>query len=324
MTATAYRSKRCCARSKTGWGNEMGQHAVGIVGLGSMGLGMARNILGAGISLKGYDIFEGSRAALAQSGGNVAESVGATAEGVDVFMLMVVTAAQAEDVIFGAGNAIASLKPGAVVMLCSTVAPSESKALGERVIAAGFEYLDAPVSGGKTGADAGSLTLMCSGSDTAFETAEAVLKAISKVVHRLGKEPGLGATYKVVHQLAAGVHLVVAAELMALGARAGCDAHKLYEIVTQSAGSSWMMSDRVPHILNNDYTPRSMVDIFIKDLGLVLQTGTENGVPLPLSAVAHQMFLAASGMGYGKLDDSAVVKAYEALTGEPVVPGDAS
>lgn len=299
----------------------MGHHTVGIVGLGSMGLGMAKNILGAGISLKGYDIFEGSRVALAAAGGTVAESVSEAADGVDVFMLMVVNAAQAEDVLFGDGKAVASLKPGATVMLCSTVAPSASKALGERVIAEGFEYLDAPVSGGKAGADTGSLTLMCSGSEIAFEVAAPVLKAISKVVHKLGTDPGLGATYKVVHQLAAGVHLAAAAELMALGAKAGCDPRKLYEIVTQSAGASWMMSDRVPHILDNDFSPRSMVDIFIKDLGLVLQTGGENSVPLPLSAAAHQMFLAASGMGYGKLDDSAVVKAYETMTGKPVVAG---
>jgi len=299
----------------------MAHHTVGIVGLGSMGLGMAKNILSAGISLKGYDVFEGSRVALAAAGGTVAESVVEVAEGVDLLMLMVVNATQAEDVIFGAGDAAANLQPGTTVMLCSTVAPSAAKALGERVIAEGFEFLDAPVSGGKAGADAGSLTMMCSGSEAAFETAADVLKAISKVVHKLGTDPGLGATYKVVHQLAAGVHLAAAAELMALGAKAGCDPRKLYEIVTQSAGASWMMNDRVPHILDNDFTPRSMVDIFIKDLGLVLQTGVENSVPLPLSAAAHQMFLAASGMGYGKLDDSAVVKAYETMAGNPVITG---
>lgn len=296
----------------------MSKHQVGLVGLGSMGMGMAKNILNAGFSLKGYDIFEPAKSALATAGGTATNSVAEAALDVDVFLLMVVNAAQAEDVIFGSGNAVTALKPGATVMLCSTVAPSDAKALGERVLAAGLEFLDAPVSGGKVGAETGTLTLMCSGSDASFEAADGVLKAISKVVHKLGTEPGLGATYKVVHQLAAGVHLVAAAELMALGAKAGCDSGKLFEIVSQSAGASWMMTDRVPHILDDDFAPRSMVDIFIKDLGLVLQTGKENTVPLPLSAAAHQMLLAASGMGHGKLDDSAVVKAYEAMTGVSV------
>ncbi len=297
----------------------MSGHTVGIVGLGSMGLGMAKNILDSGISLKGYDIFEPARQSLSEAGGTAVDNVAKAAEDVDVFMLMVVNAAQAEDVIFGAGSAVSALKPGATVMLCSTVAPSESKALGNRVLAAGLNYLDAPVSGGKVGAESGALTLMCSGSDEAFAAADGVLNAISKVVHRLGAEPGTGATYKVVHQLAAGVHLVVAAELMSLGAKAGCDPAKLFEIVSGSAGASWMMTDRVPHMLEGDYAPRSMVDIFIKDLSLVLQTGKENSVPLPLAAAAHQMLLAASGMGYGKLDDSAVVKAYETMIGKPLI-----
>lgn len=297
----------------------MSEHSVGIVGLGSMGLGMAKNILKSGISLKGYDIFEPARTALSDAGGTAVDCVADAAEGVDVLMLMVVNSTQAEDVIFGTGNAVSVLRPGATVMLCSTVAPSESRALGERVLKAGLNYLDAPVSGGKVGAESGSLTLMCSGSDAAFSMAEGVLNAISKVVHRLGTEPGIGATYKVVHQLAAGVHLVVAAELMALGAKAGCSPEKLFEIVSGSAGASWMMTDRVPHMLKGDYSPRSMVDIFVKDLSLVLQTGKENSVPLPLAASAHQMLLAASGMGFGKLDDSAVVKAYETMTGKPLI-----
>lgn len=122
---------------------------------------------------------------------------------------------------------------------------------------------------------------MASGDQEAFDMVAPVLEAISKKTHRVGREPGMGATYKVVHQLAAGVHLVAAAELMALGARAGCDPKLLYDIVSTSAGQSWMFNDRVPHILEDDYTPRSMVDIFIKDLGLVLQTGSELNAPLP-------------------------------------------
>lgn len=298
--------------------------STAIIGLGSMGMGMARNALAAGIALAGYDVHAPAREAFAASGGTACDSAANAAAGADLLVLMVVNAAQAEEVLFGAGNAAASLAPGATVMLCCTVAPSEARALAARLAEGGFHMLDAPVSGGKVGADAGTLTVMASGPAAAFDTAAAMLAAMAGTVHRLGDEPGLGATYKVVHQLAAGVHLVAAAELMALGAAAGCDPQRLYDIVSGSAGSSWMFRDRVPHILDGDFTPRSMVDIFVKDLGLVLQTGRECAAPLPLSAAAHQMMIAAAGLGHGKLDDAAVVKAYEALTGRPVRPEGAS
>lgn len=291
---------------------------AGIIGLGSMGLGMASNIVNAGLSTKGYDISVEARQAFKRLGGVAVDSASEAASSVDVLILMVVDANQADAVLFGDDPAAIAMSPGATVMLCSTVAPSEAKRLAAKVADAGLLFLDAPVSGGKTGADDGSLTIMGAGSAKAFEAAADVLDAISRKVYRLGSEPGMGATYKVVHQLAAGVHLVAAAELMALGARAGCDSKVLYDIVSTSAGQSWMFNDRVPHMLRDDYAPRSMVDIFIKDLGLVLQTGNELKAPLPLSAAAHQMLMAASGMGHGKLDDSAVVKSYETLTGTPV------
>jgi len=178
--------------------------------------------------------------------------------------------------------------------------------------------LDAPVSGGQVGAEAGTLTVMASGPKAAFDRAEPVLDAIASNVHRLGDEAGQAATYKVVHQLAAGVHLAVAAELMALGSKAGCDPRTLFDIVSNAAGNSWMMTDRVPRMLTDDPPVTSSVDIFIKDLGLVLQTGKDAGVPLPLSAAAYQMFTAASAMGHGREDDSNVVRAYEALMGQAI------
>ncbi len=285
-----------------------------LIGLGAMGMGMARNILKAGIALRGFDLSEPARAQLVAEGGNTAETAAEAATGCDLLVLMVVNAEQARAAIFASGVAQA-LTPGATIMVCSTIAPEDARALAADIDAAGHIMLDAPVSGGQVGAQAGTLTLMTSGSETAYSRADAVLGAIAGKVHRLGDAPGLGATYKVVHQLAAGVHLVAAAEVMALGARAGCDPEKLFEIVSTSAGQSWMFEDRVPRILAGETAPTSTVDIFVKDLGLVLQTGRDCATPLPLSAAAHQMMLAASAMGYGRLDDSCVIRAYEALTG---------
>lgn len=284
-----------------------------IIGLGMMGQGMARNIMSAGIELRGFDLSADARARFAEAGGKTGESLVEVVAGCDLLLVMVATAAQAEAALFdGVTNALA---PGAVVVLSSTVAPSEARAIAERLNDAGHLMLDAPVSGGQVGAESGTLTIMASGPEAAFERAGDMLAAISKKVHRLGDQPGMGATYKVVHQLAAGVHLVAAAELMAFGTKAGCDPQRLLEIVSSSAGQSWMMDDRAPRMMQEAATPTSTVDIFIKDLGLVVQTARDAGAPVPMAAAAYQMMVGASGMGLGRQDDSAVIRAYEVLTG---------
>ena len=284
-----------------------------IIGLGAMGQGMARKIIQAGIPLNGFDLSIDARERFETSGGESAESAVVAAEGCDLLLVMVATAAQAETALFdGVTDALA---PGAVVILSSTVAPSEARTIAARLNDAGHLMLDAPVSGGQVGADSGTLTIMASGPESAFDRAEGVLAAVSKKVHRLGDEPGMGATYKVVHQLAAGVHLVAAAELMAFGAKAGCDPQRLLDIVSSSAGQSWMMDDRAQRMMQTDPVATSTVDIFIKDLGLVVQSARDSGAPVPLAAAAYQMMVGAGGMGLGREDDSAVIRAYEALTG---------
>ena len=279
-----------------------------------MGYFMARNILGAGIALRGYDISGYACARFSEAGGQVAGSAVEAARGTSLLLVMVATADQVRDALFGSGMAEA-LDPGGTVLLCSTVSPGDVREIAESLEGLGHAVLDAPVSGGQAGAEAGTLTVMASGPPTAFRRAEPVLEAISGKVHRLGDEPGLGATYKVVHQLAAGVHLVAAAELMALGVKAGCEASTLLEVVTTSAGYSWMLGDRGPRMSQRSPKATSSVDIFIKDLGLVLDTGRDCGAVLPLAAAAHQMLVAAGAMGFGVADDSEVVRAYEALSG---------
>ena len=143
--------------------------------------------------------------------------------------------------------------------------------------------LDAPVSGGKTGAHAGTMTVMASGSEAAFAKAQPVLEAISGKVWRLGDEAGIGSTVKMVNQLLAGVHIATAAEALALGIRAGADPRTLFEVICSSAGSSWMWQNRVPHILEGDDTPLSAVNIFVKDLGIVLDQARALTFPLPMA-----------------------------------------
>ena len=288
---------------------------VGFIGLGAMGLGMARRLVGQGFPVHGFDLNPAAGQALVEAGGQSAVSAAAAAQVANILLLMVVSSEQVEAVLFGAGAVAAALPTGSLVIMCSTVKPEFARQTATRLAARGLDVLDAPVSGGVIKAAAGELSIMASGSPGAFAKAEAVLAALATRVYRLGDECGQGSTVKMVNQLLAGVHIAAAAEAMALGVRAGVDPQELYEVISNSAGSSWMFQNRVPHMLAGDYTPLSAVDIFVKDLGIVLETGKELRFPLPLSATAHQLFLMAAAAGFGRQDDAAVVKVFEQLAG---------
>ncbi|POX44042.1 L-threonate dehydrogenase [Streptomyces sp. Ru72] len=283
---------------------------VGVVGLGAMGLGMARSLRNAGYDVGVHDLRSDVAEAFARDGGTAFASAGDLAAAVDVLVGVVVNAAQVESVLFGAAGAADRLRPGAVFVMCSTVDPAWSAELEARLDEKGVLYLDAPVSGGAARAAAGELTMMTSGADAAYAVADPVLEAMSSTVYRLGDRAGLGSKVKIVNQLLAGVHIAAAAEAMALGIKAGVPAEALYEVITHSAGNSWMFENRMAHVLAGDYTPLSAVDIFVKDLGIVLDSARPERFPLPLAATAHQMFLQASASGLGGEDDSAVIKIF--------------
>ena len=159
------------------------------------------------------------------------------------------------------------------------------------------------------------MTVMGSGSPAAFARAQPVLDAVAGKVWRLGDAPGAGSTVKMVNQLLAGVHIAVSGEAMALAIRAGADPQTVYDVITTSAGNSWMFQNRVPHVLAGDDTPHSAVNIFVKDLGIVLDQARALGFPLPLAAAAHQLFLGAAALGHGGRDDAFVIRVWEALAG---------
>jgi 3-hydroxyisobutyrate dehydrogenase-like beta-hydroxyacid dehydrogenase len=230
-------------------------------------------------------------------------------------VVFVINAAQTEQVLFGAHGCLTRMEKGGVILCCATIAPEAARALGEKIEAAGFLMLDTPVSGGSVGAHAGTMTVMGSGSEAAFTKAAPVLEAISTKVWRLGEAIGVGSTVKMVNQLLAGVHIATAAEALALGIRAGADPTTLYKVISESAGSSWMWQNRVPHILAGDDTPSSAVNIFVKDLGIVLDQARALTFPLPMAAAAHQLFLAAAANGQGYKDDAFVIRVWQALTG---------
>jgi 3-hydroxyisobutyrate dehydrogenase-like beta-hydroxyacid dehydrogenase len=234
---------------------------------------------------------------------------------VPVVIILVVNADQTSEVLFGKEGAASTLAKGSVIIASSTVAPEFAIDLGKRLDAKGLLLIDAPVSGGAARAAKGELSIMGSGSRAAFKKADAVLKAIAAKVYELGDEAGTGSKVKMINQLLAGVHIAAAAEAIALGIRTGADPKVIYEVISNSAGSSWMFQNRVPHILDGDYTPLSAVNIFVKDLGIVLDSAKKMTFPLPITAAAHQLFLGAAGAGLGYEDDIAVVKVYQAMSG---------
>ena len=291
------------------------QPTVGIVDLGAMGLGVARTLLRKGFALHACDVRADVLATIAAEGARTCSAPADLAPAVDALIVLVVNADQTDAVLFGADGAAARLKPGSVVIASPTVPPHYAEQLGARLAAMGLHHLDAPVSGGAARAASGELTVMASGTAAAFAAAEPVLAAIAAKVYRLGDHSGMGSKVKMINQLLAGVHIAAATEAMALGIRAGIDPDALYEVISNSAGASWMFQNRVPHILSGDYTPLSAVNIFVKDLGIVLDSARKFTFPLPLTSAAHQMYLATSAAGLGGEADSAVIKMFQRLTG---------
>jgi 3-hydroxyisobutyrate dehydrogenase len=287
---------------------------VGVIGLGAMGMGIAQSLLRAGFDVHAFDLRPEALKTIAQAGAQTADSPAALAGKVEALLTVVVNAQQTEEVLFGANGACAHLAPGAVVIGCATVAPDFAEALGARVEAMGLQFIDAPISGGAAKAASGEMSVMAAGKPEVFERCAALFDAISAKLYRLGEKAGQGSKVKMINQLLAGVHIAAAAEAMALGLKAGCDPEALYEVISNSAGSSWMFQNRVPHILAGDYRPLSAVNIFVKDLGIVLDYAKKTVFPLPMSATAHQLFMQAAAAGHGGEDDAAVVKVFPGIT----------
>jgi len=287
--------------------------SIGVIGLGAMGKGMAGSLRRAGYDVYVADVRKEAADEFVKDGGTACTSPADVAQHCEILLSVVVNAAQTEEVLFGQNGAAAAMKKGSVFVMCSTVDPNWSIALEKRLNDMGILYLDSPISGGAAKAASGQMTIMSAGSPEAYAKVGKALDAMAANVYRLGNAAGAGSKVKIINQLLAGVHIAAAAEAMALGLREGVDAASLYEVITNSAGNSWMFENRMAHVLAADYTPLSAVDIFVKDLGLVLDTARASKFPLPLSSTAHQMFMQASTAGFGREDDSAVIKIFPGI-----------
>ena len=290
-----------------------GQQTIAFVGLGAMGSAMAATLVRHQHRVVGFDLNAAALARLSAAGGHAAASVAEAAKDAGVLIVMTVNADQAEDVIFAKGG-LDALKPDAAVIVMATCAPQRIADLARRVTASGRQFIDAPVSGGVVGADGGTLSIMAAAPKATFARHADMLRTMGSGLVHVGETPGQGAAMKIVNQLLCGVHIAVAAEGLAFAERQGIDPALALEILSGSAASSWMLKNRGPRMVGDDASVASAVDIFVKDLGLVLDAGKSAKMGLPLAALAHQSFLAASGMGLGARDDSQVIAAYRALS----------
>ncbi len=288
---------------------------VSVIGLGSMGLGMAQSLLRKGLAVSGADLNAEAVEKLRSAGGEGFGSAREAAEGADILITVVVNAAQTEAVLYSEAGAAAAMKKGGVIISSATMSPDDARRLARQAEALGLHYLDAPISGGAAKAAAGQLTIMASGTAEAFATARPALDAMAATVYELGNEAGIGAAFKMVNQLLAGVHIAAACEAVTFAARLGLDLPSVYKVITASAGNSWMFENRVPHILDGDYSPRSAIDIFTKDLGIVSDMGRKEKFPLPVAATALQLFLMTAAAGMGRDDDASVARMIAKMTG---------
>lgn len=304
-------------------GSAAAKGRVAVIGLGSMGFGMALSLKRAGFDVTGCDVAADAVARFVADGGRGAANPAQAARDADVVVSVVVNAAQTETILFGPQGVAETLPRDAVFMSAATMDPDVARRLAKRLEDTGRHYLDAPISGGAQRAAQGELTILASGSKAAFARARPALEAMAAKLYELGDAPGEGAAFKMINQLLAGVHIAAASEAMAFAARQGLDLRKVYEVITASAGNSWMFENRMPHVLDGDYAPRSAVDIFVKDLGIIQDMARNATFPVPVAAAALQMFLMASAAGMGRDDDASVARIYARVTGT-ALPGSPS
>jgi 3-hydroxyisobutyrate dehydrogenase len=281
--------------------------AIAVVGLGAMGGPMSRRLISAGLEVRGFDRDADAMARFSHAGGVPAASAAEAAQGAAALLLLVVNDAQADDVLFGAGNAARALAPAAVVILSLTTAPDTAAGIGERLERLGLRMIDCPVSGGVKRAESGTLNLIAAGPAESIDAARPYLAPLG-TIRVVGDRYGQASSVKLVNQLLCGIHMAAAAEAVALAERAGINPHLLYEVINASSGSSGIFVDRVPMMLGPSERTTAAIDILVKDLSLAVALGTALHARLPMTQNALGLFAEASCKGMGAYNDSEIIK----------------
>ncbi len=278
-----------------------------VIGLGSMGFSMAKHIHKKWDGeLYGFDINEKTVQKAKKEDITADTDIKFCKEKFDLIIIMVVSSTQI-DTLFAQCALAEKINDNGIIVISSTVSQAYMEDLSEQYKNRSFTIIDAPVSGGAKGAAAGTLSIFGSGDKDQFEAITPILKTYAKHIFFISETAGKGSAVKTAHQLLAGIHIAASGEAMALAKCMGIPLDMMYEIVKVSAGYSWLFDDRVPRILDNDYKPKSTIDVFVKDLTLVDAAAKKACFPLPLASAAYQMFSSVSASGFGDLDDAAIV-----------------
>lgn len=283
-------------------------YPVAVVGVGNMGGAMAARLLARGWPVQVHDIDSQKHAALIAAGATAHASPAQAISGCAAVIVCVVDAAQCEQVLFGPQGLAGAMPPGGMVMLCPTIAPQDTESLAGRLARHGIAVLDAPMSGGPARARDGSMSLMLAGPDELVARHDALLSALSSRIFRISARVGDGARTKLVNNLAAGINLVAAAEVLAMARAMGLDLGRTLDVIEQSSGQSWIGSDRMRRAIAGDYAPRAHMTLLEKDTRLALQAAQVAGYSGPLGAAAAQVFARASAAGLADLDDAALLR----------------
>lgn len=290
---------------------------VGFIGLGKMGRPMAHRLLAAGFSLTVHNRSRAVVEELAAAGARPATTPAEVARASEIVLTCLTNTESVEDVYFGPNGLIEAARPGLVLVDHSTVSPTTSRKCAEAARRRGADFLDAPVSGGPAGAQAGTLTIMVGGDPATFERARPVFEVLGKNIRLVGPT-GCGSTIKLANQLLVGIHTAAAAEAMVLGTKAGADPVVMLDVLRTSFGSSAMLTRNVPMMLERNFQAGTSVNVVLKDLGLIDELSHELNLRILLGAIAKQVFREGRALGLGDDDMAGLVRVLEREAGVEV------
>jgi 3-hydroxyisobutyrate dehydrogenase len=290
---------------------------IGFVGLGIMGHAMAQNLI-----TQGFDTVVWNRTAskaddLVALGGTVAASPGDVAREADIVMVCVSDTPDVESVVFGQDGVSSGISPGSLIIDHSTISPGATKDFALRINEQEAFWLDAPISGGSEGAVNGTLSIMIGGDVAQIERSRPYLEAVGSTITHVGPQ-GAGQLVKAVNQVLVVVNQLAVSEALLLAQAGGLDLEATLSAVAGGAAGSWMLSNRGPQMIERDWSPGFTIDLQQKDLRLVLAAADDLGVPLPGTALVHQMYRALQNQGLGAEGNHALVKALEMMSGVEV------
>jgi len=288
------------------------ENHVGVVGIGNMGIGIATNLLKADFNVHVYDIRPEPLGEMKKKGAVVASSLGELAQACSVVFSVLLDFKQNLSVLDGAEGLLENMKAGSCIFVCSTLAPDQVKELAKLAEKNDIRLLDSPISGGSEGAMAGTLSIMIGGDEAAVEENRKALEAMSSNVYHFG-DVGTGEAAKSINQILVAINNAATAEAMMLAAKAGLDLRKVFDLISNSAGNSWIFQHRAMRMIERDFVPRGVLRILLKDTSIVKDAADSLDLVLPLANIAQQLYQAGVNNGWGDDDDSAIVKVLEKL-----------